>query len=168
MTSLKSEPYCKLPVIFVSQRDLKRKQVSQIVCKPMLKHQYFQCFLQLRQWPRTGFRLCQLPWKEWHCRKQVLHTQCESQTLHAGFFPNEALFCHLSSISPKNTQALFVILLFSLHNYVFSGLYPQTEKYNKGKVKDGLQLRRRFNDKHIGIFSFIFKFHLTSFITALC
>lgn len=135
MTSLKSEPYCKPPVFFVSQRDLKKNQVSQVFCKPLLKHQYFQCFVQLRQWSRTGFRFCQLPRKEWHCRKnkkpknQVLHTQCESRTLLAGFFPNEALFCHLSSISPKNIQALFVILLFSLHNYVFSGLYPQ-----KGKI----------------------------------
>lgn len=138
MTSLKGEPYCKLPVIFVSQRDLKRKQVSQVFCRPVLKHQHSQCFVQLGQWPRTGFRFCQLPWEEWCCRNRVLHTQCESQTLHAGFFPNDSLFCHLSSISPKNTQALFVILLFSLHNYVFSGLYPQRGKYNKGKVKDGL------------------------------
>lgn len=53
-------------------------------------------------------------------------------------FPSEAPSCHLSSISPKNTQVLFVILLFSLQSYVFSGTVSTKGKYNKGKVKDGL------------------------------
>lgn len=80
ITSLVSEPYCKCPVMSVSQRHLKRKQISQFFCKPMLKHQYFQCFVQLGQCLRIVSDSANS-----HEKNGAVETECCTHNVKVGF-----------------------------------------------------------------------------------
>lgn len=83
--------------------------------------------------PKSGFRLC---------RNKVLHTKRENQTPVCRIISKWRLILSPLIRLTQEHKVLFAILLFSLRNYVFSGLYPQRRNITKEKSRMGYSSER--------------------------